>query len=310
MLVAVEIHKRFGDAVALGGVSLSIAPGELVGLVGPNGAGKSTLANIVSGVLAPDRGTAEVGGLSVAEHHAATARMTGYASQELAFYPARTVRDNLVHFGRLAGMARHDLAVRIDEVAGALELTALLDRRSSSMSGGEKRRLHTAIAVLHRPGLLLLDEPTAGADVESRERLIALVRSLVDEGSAVLYSTHYLAEVERLDANVVMLSEGRILASGPCADLVRRHGVTVVELDFAGVPPSFEVAGASVSSTSSIVRITSPTRTDVLPHVLAQLGSESSRLRSVQVAQPSLETVYLQLRGSAFGGREVSDVGA
>nr|MDP9332812.1 ABC transporter ATP-binding protein [Actinomycetota bacterium] len=192
MLSVFEVVKRYGARTALDGVSLEVERGEVLGLLGPNGAGKSTLVSIVAGLRRPDSGTVLVEGIDVvAESPAARARV-GLAPQETGLYEVLTVRENLAFFADLAGMGRRARATRIDELAVALRLTALLDRTAFELSGGERRRLHTAIAFLHRPPLLLLDEATVGADVETRAALLDVVRAVANGGAAVVYSTHYL----------------------------------------------------------------------------------------------------------------------
>ena len=202
MLRVQGLRKAYGEIVALRGVDLDVASGEIVSLLGPNGAGKTSLVSIVAGLRRADDGLVEVAGLDASRRSAEVRRHIGLAPQDLGIYPVVSVRNNLMLFGELEGMRRRELRSRIDEVCDALDITPLLDRQAGSLSGGQKRRLHTAIALLHKPDLLLLDEATTGADVETRGHLLELVRRLASEGSAVLYSTHYLQEVESLGATV------------------------------------------------------------------------------------------------------------
>jgi ABC-type multidrug transport system ATPase subunit len=189
------LRKSYGDVLALGGVDLDVRAGEIVALLGPNGAGKTTLVSIVAGLRRADSGIVRVDGLNALSRSSEVRRRIGLAPQDTGLYPVVTVRQNFMLFGELAGMSRAALRPRIDEVAEALDLTELLDRQAGKLSGGQKRRVHTALALLHSPRLLLLDEATTGADVETRTRLLNVVRQLAADGSAVLYSTHYLAEV-------------------------------------------------------------------------------------------------------------------
>ncbi|HYU86306.1 MAG TPA: ABC transporter ATP-binding protein, partial [Kribbellaceae bacterium] len=184
--------KAYGDLKALQGIDLDVRAGEIVALLGPNGAGKTTLVSIVAGLRKADSGTVEVDGLDALRRSAEVRRRVGLAPQDLGVYPVVSVRQNLRLFGELAGVRRTDLKARVDEVAEALAITDLLDRKGGELSGGQKRRVHTAIALLHRPRLLLLDEATTGADVETRGHILELVKELAADGSAVLYSTHYL----------------------------------------------------------------------------------------------------------------------
>jgi len=185
-----DLHKSYGATVALAGVDLRVEPGTILGLLGPNGAGKTSLVSIVAGLRRPDRGRVEVCGIDAVRSPRQVRAQLGIAPQDTGVYLTLPVRDNLRFFAGLAGMRRAEAAARIDEVAAALGLESLLDRRASQLSGGERRRVHTAIALLHRPALVLLDEPTTGADVRTRAQILELVAELARAGSAVVYSTH------------------------------------------------------------------------------------------------------------------------
>jgi ABC-2 type transport system ATP-binding protein len=215
VLVARELHKRYGSVVALDGFDLSVAAGEVVGLIGRNGAGKSTFAAIAAGILRPDRGRVLVDGVEVGRVRG----RVGLAGQDVALYPTATVRENLRFFGRVQGLRGRSLRAAVDEVALALRLTGLLRDRVATLSGGQRRRVHAAVALLHRPAVLLLDEPTVGADPESREALLAAVRARADAGAAVCYTTHYLPELDLLDATVALADAGRVVLRGSRADL-------------------------------------------------------------------------------------------
>ncbi|MGW0332543.1 ATP-binding cassette domain-containing protein [Streptomyces sp. NPDC003011] len=290
------VTKRYGRTTALNDVDLTIADGEIVGLLGHNGAGKSTLMSLVAGLLRPDAGEIEVRGFCSVRDPRRARRELGLAPQELGVYPPLTVRQNLRFFAELAGLRGREVRVRTDEVAEPLGLTALLDRRVSRLSGGEQRRVHTAMALLHRPRLLLLDEPTAGVDVETRARLIAFVRELAAAGTAVCYSTHYLPEVEALDANVAILDHGRMIARGTLPELVRSHGDSAVELTFSGSPPALRLPWP-VAHEGDVVRVRVEQPHLAAPQVLAALGESARRLVNLRVVQPSLESVFLRLTG-------------
>ena len=286
MLVVEDVRKAYGSLVALDGVDLAVEAGEVVGLVGPNGAGKTSLVSIVAGLRRADEGRVQVGDIDVVRHRDRVGPLVGLAPQDLALYPTLTVRDNLVVFGELAGLRRRALRARIDEVAAALALDDLLARRSMALSGGQKRRLHTAMAMLHRPPLLLLDEPTVGADIESRARLLAHVSHLArEEGAAVVYSTHYLPEVEQLGASVAVIDRGRVLARGSLSDLLTRHARAAVELVFAD---------------GQRRRIVTDEPARAAAAALAALGDDAARLAGVEIVQPTLESVYLAVTGRRF----------
>lgn len=196
------------------------------------------------------------------------------------------------------------LRERIEEVADALLLQALLHRRASTLSGGQQRRLHTALALLHRPRLVLLDEPTVGADVETRAAVLALVKRMaVEDGAAVCYSTHYLPEVEALDASVAFLRAGRIVARGQVREVIGRSGAAVIELRFDGPAPELDFPGAARRDGSTLL-VSTEVPSETAGSVIAALGSSAARLKSVEFRQPSLETAYLALTGDEYRSGE------
>jgi ABC-2 type transport system ATP-binding protein len=302
------LHKSYGDTVALAGVDLEVRAGTILGLLGPNGAGKTSLVSIVAGLRRPDAGTVHVCGIDVVRAPQRARGLIGLAPQETGVYTPLSVRDNLRFFAGLEGMRRAEQRDRIEEIANALGLDTLLDRRAADLSGGERRRLHTAIALLHRPRLVLLDEPTTGADVRTRTQILQLVRRLADEGSAIVYSTHYLHEIEELDAFVTLIDAGRVVATGSTAELVRRHGSSALELTFAhDVPAIARVEGAQIEG--SIVRIPATDPAIAAAELLPRLGSHAADLRSIEIVRPSLESVFLTVTGRRFGAQTLEPVG-
>ncbi|HUP85543.1 MAG TPA: ABC transporter ATP-binding protein [Acidimicrobiales bacterium] len=304
MLKVRGVHKRYGAVEALRGVDLEVAPGEICALVGPNGAGKTSLVSIVAGLRRPDEGEVEVGGLDVTRHRQEVGRLLGLAPQELAIYPTIKVRDNIVVYAELAGLRGAEMRRRVDETAEALGITDLLGRLGSALSGGQKRRLHTAMALVHRPPLLLLDEPTVGADIESRQQLLELVRRLADDGAAVCYSTHYLPEVEVLGATVAILEAGRVIARGSLPDLLSAHAESAVELQFHGAPPDqlVSLAGAVVDGDRVRLPATDPAATAA--SALTSLRADDPALAGLEVIHPTLESVYLALAGRRYASEE------
>jgi ABC-2 type transport system ATP-binding protein len=298
-LEVAEVGKSYGATVALRDITLRLEPGEIRALLGPNGAGKTTLVSIIAGLRRPDSGGVRIHGVEVANRPERARRMLGLAPQELGIVPAITVRENLTFMAELHGLRGRALRSRIGEVGEQLLLTPVFDRLGKELSGGEKRRLHTAMALLHRPTLLILDEPTAGADVETRTRLLGLLRGLADEGTAVLYSTHYLPEVETLDAEVSIIDRGRLIASGSVEALIAKHGPGLVEATFDGPRPD-GLAGDSASPDGSRVLISSEDLDTTLTEMITSLGSDATRLRSVQLIRPGLEAVFLALTGQRY----------
>lgn len=296
------VTRRYGDAVALDGVDLEVRAGAVLALLGPNGAGKSTLVSLASGLAVPDAGQVRVAGRDPASRRSADRRLVGVAPQDIAIYPVLSVRDNLRAFGEMSGLGEARARGRVDELAEPFRLTGLLDRRAGQLSGGEQRRLHTAAAVVHRPALVLLDEPTAGADVQTRAAILDVVRSLAQDGAAVVYTTHYLPEAEELAADVAILCRGRIVARGTLDELVAHHAEAAVLLDFDGPVPELTwptgtvVDGdGAVQSAGGRARVPCDDPGAALPGLLAPLGEHAAQLRSVTLVRPCLEAVYLAL---------------
>lgn len=306
MLEIKGVHKSYGAIRALTDVDLDVARGEVVALLGPNGAGKTTLVSIVAGLRKPDQGQVCVNGIDVIERPQAARREIGFAPQEIGIYPTVSVRDNLRFFGEMAGLRRQRLRQRITDVAEAFSLAELLDRRGQTLSGGEARRLHAAMIVLHSPALLLLDEVTAGVDVQTRNRLLGLVRSLAEDGTAIVYSTHYLHEVEQLDgATVAILNGGQIVAFGSIPHLISALGGASVELRFRGRPPELDLPEGTVSVGNDVLRVPandSPTVTAA--SLLRRLDGAGGELREIKLLQPSLESVFLAITSNPPGESE------
>jgi ABC-2 type transport system ATP-binding protein len=299
VLSVTDVHKAYGPTTALDGVDLEVGAGTILGLLGPNGAGKTTLVSIIAALRRADAGSVRVGGIDVTRNPRAARALIGLAPQDTGVYLPLTVFDNLRFFAGLAGLRRAEQRARITAIAGALGLDDLLGRHASELSGGERRRLHTAIALVHEPPLVLLDEPTTGADVRTRAEILGLVRGLADQGSAVVYSTHYLHEIEELDADVAFIDHGRIVARGSSSELVRRHGASALELTFEGpVPSAARVDGAVVNGSS--VRIATDDPGVTAATLLPRLGASSAALRSIEVVHPSLESVFLTLTGRHY----------
>jgi ABC-2 type transport system ATP-binding protein len=298
--LAVEgVRKSYGDHVALAGVDLTLAPGTILGLLGPNGAGKTTLVSIVAGLRRPDAGSVHVCGIDALREPQRARTVMGLAPQETGVYITLSVRDNLRYFAGLGGLRGKQQRERIDEIASTLLLDELMSRQCQTLSGGERRRLHAAIALLHEPRLVLLDEPTTGADVTTRTHLLDLVRSLAEQGAAVVYSTHYLHEIEELGAEVVFIDRGHVIASGTLPDLVTRYGASALELSFERAVPErlALLPGAVVAGTSVTIPADDPAATAA--RVLPTLG-EAAGLRNVELVRPNLESVFLAVTGRRY----------
>jgi ABC-2 type transport system ATP-binding protein len=308
MLHIEDLHKSYGDVTALRGVGLEVSSGQIVGLLGPNGAGKTTLISIVCGLRRADRGVVFVDGVDAKAHPQRVRRQIGFAPQETGIYPLVTARDNLRLFAELRGMTGREARRETERLATALQLCDFLDRKAGELSGGQKRRLHTAIALIDDPPLVLLDEATTGADVETRASLLELVQALAAKGAAVLYSTHYLHEVEMLGADVVILDQGSVIAAGPVPDLISDLGCGFVEVMFDGSPPPSKVGELTVTVEGDRARITARDPGRAVAATMEALGTNGTTVESVEVVRPSLETVYLALTGRRFRIEEDQDV--
>jgi ABC-2 type transport system ATP-binding protein len=214
MLQATDLRKSFGTTPAVAGVSLAVGPGEIVGLLGPNGAGKSTTLSMLCGLLQPDAGTVTLAGAPVGEEASPVKRRIGVVPQEISLYEDLPARGNLELFGALYGIEGTLLHER---VTAALDLVGLSDRakaKPATFSGGMKRRLNIACALVHDPDVLLFDEPTVGVDPQSRNAIFANIEALRARGKAIVYTTHYMEEAERLCDRIVIMDHGRVVASG------------------------------------------------------------------------------------------------
>ena len=290
-LEARHMRKSYGRHNVLRGVDLHVESGQILGLLGRNGAGKSTLITILCGLRRPDSGTASICGATPGSP--AAARLLGYAPQELGIYPDLSVAQNLAAFGELHGLGRREAASRAGEVMELLGLAEKRGQRASHLSGGQQRRLHAGMAIMHRPRLVFMDEPTVGADVEARSQILGAVRQLAQDGAAVVYTSHYLAEFEELGSDIAILNEGRIVASGTLEEIISRHGSAEVTLEFdRPVPP---IDGWSAEGTT-LRRIGDEADPGIrIGEALASPALEGARLTDARIEQASLHNAYLQI---------------
>jgi len=309
MLEVVSLSKSYGARRALADVSLSIAPGEIVGLLGANGAGKSTFISLVAGLLQPDTGSIHIDGVDAVREHRRLGSRLGVAAQETAVYPLLSVRENLAFFGKLSGLRGVILERRIGEVAEVFALTDLLLRSVGTLSGGESRRVHTAMALVGRPSLVLLDEPTAGVDVATRRSLLDVVRRLASEGAAVCYATHYLQEVETLRGTVCILDHGRIVSRAPLDELLRAHGESVAVIAFREEPQDLDVSRLSsrAERVGKAVRVPTSDPKAVIRDVLNLDPRLTANVELIEILRPSLETVFLSLTGRRYSPDAFAD---
>jgi ABC-2 type transport system ATP-binding protein len=301
------LTRRFGDRLAVDGVSLRVNPGETYGLLGPNGAGKSTTIRMVCGLLTPDSGTVVVAGHAMRGAALDARRLIGLVPQDVALYPDLTGRENLRFFGRMYRLSGSRLAKRVAEVLDLVDLTDRADERVESYSGGMRRRLNIAAGLLHRPTLLVLDEPTVGVDPQSRHAILESVSGFGAAGMAVLYTTHYMEEAERICDRVGIIDHGRLIAEGTQRELVAQVAQRDrIELAAAGDLTGFAAACAdldgvdSAGTTNGEVHLLTVDGRRLLPAVLDAAERHGAVVRSVQVIEPDLESVFLHLTGTAL----------
>jgi daunorubicin resistance ABC transporter ATP-binding subunit len=301
---AIEAHglrKAFGEVQALDELSLAVPAGSVLGLLGPNGSGKTTTVSILATSLRPDAGRACVGGLDVVTQAAQVRRIIGLAGQFAAVDPNLTGRENLALIGRLSRVGRRQARVRADELLDGFGLSAAAGRLVRGYSGGMRRRLDVAAALLHRPEVLFLDEPTTGLDPESRFTLWDSVRDLARSGTTVLLTTQYLDEADALADRVMIISAGRVAATGTPGELKARFGAVVFHLDF-GRPEAAEAARTALASAGfrsqrdgAALAVRSATGSGELTGMLRALDGRAPDPVSVAVREPTLDDVFLSL---------------
>ncbi len=294
-----RLTKSFGDLRAVDGVSFEVRAGELYGLLGPNGAGKTTTLSLIAGLLRPDAGEVWVDGADFRTDPQRARRILGVVPQELALYEELTARENLEFWGRIAGLAPRDARSRADELLAALALTDRARDPVKTYSGGMKRRVNLGCALVHRPRLLLLDEPTVGIDPQARQGILEFIRGLQRDGTAVLYTTHYLEEAEMLCQRIGIIDHGRLLAEGTLGQLQERLGgdrLFVLEGDVPDQWPGFRERFRVIQHTARQLVVAANDASDPAG-CLRQLLNLPVRVENVTLKRPSLSDVFLQLTG-------------
>ncbi len=300
-LHAQQLRKTYGDRVAVDGVSLSLPPGQLLALLGPNGAGKSTTIGMVCGLTPPDAGTVAIGGQTLAQDRHAYQRRIGLVPQEIALFEDLPAQANVELFGALYGLSRAQQRERAAEV---LARVGLLDRagdKPSTFSGGMKRRLNIACALVHAPEVLLLDEPTAGVDPQSRNAIFDTLEGLKREGKALLYTTHYMEEAERLADAIVIVDHGRVVAQGTLTQLLAQlPAAQQLQIDLDGppaLPPLAALPGVKRVQAFDARLVLGVDDLEVAPAVLQALAAQGRRVKHLSSGRASLEDVFLHLTG-------------
>jgi ABC-2 type transport system ATP-binding protein len=313
----VEVHdlkKQYNPpsgVIAVKGVSFHIQAGEIFSLLGPNGAGKSTVISMLSCLIEPTAGDAIVGGCSIRQQSLDVRRQIGVVPQEIALYDALTARENLTFWGQMYGMRGVELKRRVGEVLELIELTHRADERVGAYSGGMKRRVNIAVALLHHPRVVFMDEPTVGIDPQSRRSILDNIKALNKQGLTVLYTSHYMEEVQELSNHIAIMDHGQLIAYGTHDELIRLIGEqTVVYMqtyaNSAQTLPTLlgeygRIPGVTrATEREGVIQVLCSDASSALPGLITTAARYRVSIKSVEVKTPNLEMVFLQLTGKAL----------
>jgi ABC-2 type transport system ATP-binding protein len=302
VIAAEGLVKRFGKVTALDGVDLRVAEGTVLGLLGPNGSGKTTVVRILTTLLGPDAGHATIAGIDVVAQPGTVRPLIGMAGQYAAVDPNLTGRENLIMVARLASLPRALARARAGELLDQFDLTEVAGRPSRTYSGGLRRRLDLAAALVHQPAVLFFDEPTTGLDPRSRRGLWAVIERLVAGGATVLLTTQYLEEADHLADQVVVLDRGKVIASGTPAELKASLGTSVFEARFPDEPTAIRAArsltgGLHPSVHGERLEIAVTAGSDTSLDILTALRAADLHPSSFALRDPSLDDVFIELTG-------------
>jgi ABC-2 type transport system ATP-binding protein len=307
MIRAEDLRKRYGDRVALDGVSFTVNAGEIVGLLGPNGAGKTTTLSILSGVIAPDSGRASIATHDLATDPRMARRSLGLVPQSLALYPTLTALENLMFWGRIQGMASSDALRHARTLLDEVGLADRADDEVAEFSGGMMRRLNIACGMMHFPAAIMLDEPTVGVDPQSRGRIFAVVEAAAQAGGAILYSTHYMEEAERLCNRIVLIDHGNIVAQGTDRELIALAGTEprIEIMTKKALPPGWSNGIAGVGEmpwevVDGFAAAATLNNLEQVPDVIRRAVEVGDEVIEFHVHRPNLQDAFLKLTGHAL----------
>jgi ABC-2 type transport system ATP-binding protein len=302
-----SLYKSFGDLQAVQGASFSAEEGEVLSLLGPNGAGKSTTISILSGLLEPTQGEAAILGHSIRSDAEAAKACLGVVPQDIALYPDLSARENLLFWGKMYGLRGAVLNQRVNEVLDVIGLTDRQKDRVGKYSGGMKRRVNIGAALLHKPAVIIMDEPTVGIDPQSRRHILENVKELNRQGMTVLYTTHYMEEAAELSDHIAIMDQGKVIAYGTHAELIKLVGeLTTIELSHnmegGQVVESWKrVEGVShAKSEDGKVTVLVDDSNRVLPRLFEAASAAGVRITGIDIQEPNLEAVFMHLTGRAL----------
>ena len=302
-----NLVKNFGTLQAVQGVSFQAEKGEILSLLGPNGAGKSTTISMISGLLEPTSGDVSIMDVSMLRKPDEAKALLGVVPQDIALYPDLSARENLVFWGKMYGLRGSALKQGVDEILSVIGLTDRQKDRVGTFSGGMKRRVNIGAALLHKPQVVIMDEPTVGIDPQSRRHILDNVKELNRQGMTVLYTTHYMEEAAELSCHIAIMDQGKVVAYGTHDELIRLIGEqTRIDLRLNAeaervIPDMKTVEGVSkVSSLDGTLTVLVDDSNRVLPHLFEAASRAAVRILSVDIQEPDLETVFLHLTGRAL----------
>ena len=302
-----DLYKSFGDLQAVRGAQFQAHTGEVLSLLGPNGAGKSTAISILCGLLEPTRGDALIMGHSILSEPEAAKACLGYVPQDIALYPDLSAHENLVFWGKMYGLRGAALKQRVAEVLEIIGLSERQKDRIGKFSGGMKRRVNIGAALLHKPQVIIMDEPTVGIDPQSRRHILDAVKELNRQGMTVLYTTHYMEEAAELSDHIAIMDQGQVIAYGTHDELIRLVGEQTridlkINVESANVLPAWQkVEGVfTASAQDSLVTVLVDDSNRVLPRLFDAATQSGARILSVDIQEPDLEAVFLHLTGRAL----------
>jgi ABC-2 type transport system ATP-binding protein len=302
-----DLHKNFEDVYAVQGVSFDVQAGEIFSLLGPNGAGKSTIISMLACLLEPTQGDALVMGHSILSGQMAVKAAIGVIPQEIALYEDLSARENLNFWGKMYGLRGAPLRQRVGEVLEVIGLTERQKGRVGKFSGGMKRRLNIGIALLHKPQVIIMDEPTVGIDPQSRRNILDNVKELNQQGMTVLYTTHYMGEAQELSDHIAIMDQGQVIAQGTHDELVKIVGELdridlAINTESERVMEQWQVTQGvhQVSAEDSQLTLLVDDSNVVLPRLFESATLAGVRITSVEIQEPNLEAVFLHLTGRAL----------
>ncbi|MDR4229403.1 ABC transporter ATP-binding protein [Bacillus mojavensis] len=306
MLQAENIKKAYGKKTIVKGISFSLKKGESFGLLGPNGAGKSTTISMISGLVPLNGGEITVGGYVIGKDTNKAKQKIGIVPQEIALYPTLTAQENLVFWGKMYGLTHGEAKKRSAEVLEYVGLTERAKEKIETFSGGMKRRINIGAALMHKPELLIMDEPTVGIDPQSRNHILETVKQLNETGMTVIYTSHYMEEVEYLCDRIGIIDQGEMIAIGTKTDLCSRlGGDTIIQMTVSRADEGFLSAVRSLAHVNDVtvneselkIEVAAAHHEKVVTSLLTEAAAHQTNLLSLQVQEPNLERLFLNLTG-------------